>query len=64
MVEEEEEQQQQKMAMESNEMLEKLNESIGFQTDSIKWVNVHKDKHGNGSRKSENVEQYEMNNTK
>ena len=52
------------MAMESNEMLEKLNEITGFQTDSIKWVNVHKDKHGNGSRKSENVEQYEMNNTK
>ena len=31
------------MTMESNEKLEKLNESIGFRTDGIKWVNVRKD---------------------
>ena len=50
------------MAMESNEKLEKLNESIEYRTDSIKWVNVRKDKPGSGSWKSEDVEQHEMNN--
>ena len=50
------------MAMESNEKLEKLNKSIEFRTDSIKWVNVRKDKPGGGSWKSEDVKQHEMNN--
>ena len=50
--------------MESNEKLEKLNESIGFRNDGIKWVNVRKDKPGDGSWKSEDIEQHEMNNIK
>ena len=50
--------------MESNEKSEKLNESIGFRTDGIKWVNVRNDKPGNGSWKTEGVEQHEMNNIK
>ena len=50
--------------MKSNETLEKLNESIEFRTDGIKWVNVRNDKTGDGSWKTADVEQHEMNNIK
>ena len=62
MVQEEEEQHDHncsKMTMQSNEKLEKSNESITNHSamsrpESIKWVNIHKDKPGgDGLRKSE-----------